>query len=195
MSRPDVVLTPAEAARLKGEEWKVPEPPASMEVVVTDRKDSDGNKVERTVYRWSEVGIVTQAKIDQNGDGTVKGRLVVLLSDEDHHRNTNPRHRLTVWINIHPHLLTLKSPPPVGDPDRGAYYGSSSGMRILESFLKAVGETGVLVNRKTLLDLGAAYDLFEQTDLSGREVLVSLQYPARYEKSADPDVRYFEVIS
>jgi len=193
MSRPDVVLTPAEAARLKGEEWKVPE--TAMEVVVKDRKGEDGEKVERTAFRWSEVGIVTQAKIDQNGDGTVKGRLVVLLSDEDHHRNANPRHRLTVWINITPHLLKLPTPPPVGDPDRGAYYGSSSSMRILESFLKAVGETGVLVNRKTLLDLGAAYDLFEQTDLSGREVLVSLQYPARYEKSADPDVRYFEVIS
>ena len=193
MSRPDLVLTPEQAARLKGEDWKVPD--TAVEIMVKDRKDEFGDKIERKAFRWSEVGIVTQAKIDQNGDGMIKGRLGVLISDEDHHRNANPRHRLTVWININPEIVTMEKPPEVGDPNRGAYFGSSSSVRILESFLKAVGETGVLVNRKTLRDFGAAYDLFEQTDLTGREVLVSLQYPARYEKSSDPDVRYFEVIS
>jgi ssDNA-binding Zn-finger/Zn-ribbon topoisomerase 1 len=194
VSRPDVTLTPEESARLKGEDWKVPENGAAVTAM---RKGRDG-KPDIEVNRWAEVGVITEATIDQvnkDGEDIIQGRISFLISDEDHHRNTNPRHRKTVWIKVTPRLLKLQAAPEKGHPDRGPYYGSMFGVRYFESLLKALGETGVLTNRRHLLDFGALYDFLQQTDLSGREVLVNLEYPPTYENQVEPDVRYFDVVS
>lgn len=188
MSRPSLKLTPEESARLKGEDWSVP--PSA--VSATRKNKKLGTEVE--VSRWAEVGVVTEATIDEDENGLIKGRIGLLISDEDHHRNANPRHRLTVWLKVRQDLVK-KPPPPEGDPDRGPYYNSLFSVRYLESFLKALGETGILVSRKHLRDFGALYDFFQQTDLSGREVLVNLEYPPSYDQQVEPDVRYFEVVS
>lgn len=191
MGRPSLTLTPEESARLKGEDWKIPEGRGAVDWTRKNKKLG----TETAVKRWAEVGVVTEATINEDENGLIKGRIAILISDEDHHRNSNPRHRLTVWVNVNPELVKLPGPPPEGDVRRGPYYGSANTVRTLESFLKALGETGILANRKHLRDFGALYDFFQETDLSGREVLVNLEYPPRYDQQVEPDVRYFDVVS
>lgn len=188
MSRPNLTLTPEESARLKGEDWKVP----SHAVAGERRNKKEGTTV--ATSRWAEVGVITEATIDEDENGLIKGRIGLFISDEDHHRNTNPRHRLTVWLKVRQDLVK-NPPPPEGDPDRGPYYNSLFSVRHLESFLRALGETGILANRKHLRDFGALYDFLQSSDLSGREVLVNLEYPPSYNQQVEPDVRYFDVVS